>query len=117
MFAGIGPSPSTLRITKETFKRKRLTNAVGSDKIDQWERTTRTKEKKMLNHLNPVQIHDNNGARNEFRFPVMGDTGTTYVITQLDYHGNNFACTCPDYFYRGHNCKHIQRWISAGPDK
>lgn len=65
-------------------------------------------------HLNPVELHDNKGATVDYRFTVMDDTGKEYTITQLDYHGNNFACSCPDYFYRGHNCKHIQRWILGG---
>ena len=33
--------------------------------------------------------------------------GVVYSVT-LDIFGD-FSCTCPDFTYRGHQCKHIKR--------
>lgn len=43
----------------------------------------------------------------EVEYRVEGDRGIEYIVTHFRL-PNTFACTCPDYVYREHECKHIK---------
>ena len=45
------------------------------------------------------------------QFKASGSTGSNIVSWDRDNereYGNGWVCTCEDYFYRKHECKHIR---------